>query len=105
MPATLVGSPARKSDWRAMLNPCDPLLKRRAHDDVVDLAALDRGALERAGDDMAAERLGLRVVERAAIGLADRCARGGDDDGFTHGDLQSSDSPFSLAENVALSAG
>ena len=38
--------------------------------------------------DMAAQRLGLRVVERAAIGLADRRARGRDDDGFTHGDLQ-----------------
>src|SRR5271168_4087465 len=33
---------------------------------------------------MPAQRLGLRVVERAAIGLADRRARSRDDDGFTH---------------------
>ena len=76
MPATLVGSPARKAHWRATLKPCDPLLERRAHHHVVDLAGLDGGALERALDRVPAERLRLGVVERAAIGLADRRARG-----------------------------
>jgi len=33
---------------------------------------------------MAAERLRLRIVEGAAISLADRGARRGDDDGLTH---------------------
>ena len=35
-------------------------------------------------DRVAAERLRLRIVEGAAIGAADRRARGGDDDGFAH---------------------
>ena len=60
------------------------LLQRGAHHHVVDLAGVDGRALERVRDRMPAERLGLGVVERAAIGLADRRARGGDDDGFTH---------------------
>ena len=60
------------------------LLHRCAHHHVVDLAGIDGCALKRVRDRMAAERLGLRVVERAAIGLADRRTRGGDDDGFTH---------------------
>ncbi len=46
---------------------------------------IDAGALDGGGDGVATERLGLRVVERAAIGLADRRAGGGDDDGFTGG--------------------
>ena len=60
------------------------LLKRRAHDDIVDFRAFDAGARKRVGDGMAAERLGLGVIEGAAIGLADRRSGGGDDDGFTH---------------------
>ena len=76
MPATLVGKPRAKGGLAGDVEALRSLLQRRAHDDVVDLAAFDRGALERAGDDMAAQRLGLRIVERAAIGLADRRARG-----------------------------
>ena len=60
------------------------LLQGRAHDHVVDLAAGDAGAAERGRDRVAAERLRRRVVEGAAIGLADRGAGGGDDDGFAH---------------------
>ena len=52
------------------------LLQGRAHDHVVDLARLDPGARHGLGDGMAAERLGLGVVEGAAIGLADRRAGG-----------------------------
>ncbi len=52
------------------------LLQRRAHHDVVDLGAVDMGAVQRLGDGMSAERLGMGVVERAAIGLADRRAGG-----------------------------
>ena len=60
------------------------LLQGRAHDHVVDLAAGDAGAAERGRDRVAAERLRRRVVEGAAIGLADRGAGGRDDDGFAH---------------------
>ncbi len=66
------GKPGAQERLPGDVEPLRPLLKRRAHDDVVDFAALDRRALERAQDDMAAERLSLRVVKRAAIGLADR---------------------------------
>jgi hypothetical protein len=52
------------------------LLHRRPDHHVVDLAAFDLRPSERVGDRMPAERLGLRVVERAAIGLADRRAGG-----------------------------
>ena len=45
MPATLAGKPARSSAWRATLPPLRALLERRAHHHVVDLAAIDRGAL------------------------------------------------------------
>ena len=76
MPATLVGRPARSADWRADVAALRALLKRRAHHHVVDLAGLDPGALQRVGDRVSAERLGVGVVERAAIGLADRRAGG-----------------------------
>ena len=42
---------------------------------------IDAGALDRVLDRMGAELLRLGVVEGAAIGAADRRARGGDDDG------------------------
>ena len=42
MPATLVGSPARKRALAGDVEALRALLKRRAHDHVVDLAALDR---------------------------------------------------------------
>ena len=52
---------------------------------VVDLGRIDAGALDRGADRMGGERRGGRGVERAAIGLADRRAGGGDDDGFAVG--------------------
>ena len=76
MPATLVGRPARSSALARDIAALRALLERRAHHHVVDLAGIDGGALKRVRDRMAAQRLGLRVVERAAIGLADRRARG-----------------------------
>ena len=61
------------------------LLQGRAHDHVVDFARIDASAFDRGADHVAAE-LGARgVVERAAIGLADRGAGCGDDNRFTHG--------------------
>src|SRR5207244_12214525 len=59
--------------------------KRAAEDDVLDLRGIDARALHGFGDDMAAERGAMGVVERAAIGLAEPGARGGDDDGIWHG--------------------
>jgi hypothetical protein len=38
------------------LPACDALLQRGAEDDVVDLAAVDAGALDRSADRMGAER-------------------------------------------------
>src|SRR5271168_3835707 len=60
------------------------LLQGGAHDHVVDLAPGYAGAAERDLDRVAAERLRRRIVEGAAIGLADRGSRCGDDDGFAH---------------------
>ena len=82
---TLSGSPARSALWRATLKPCAPCCDRRADDHVVDLAGLDAGALDRLGDRVPGQRLRHGVVEGAAIGPADRRARGGNDDGVTHG--------------------
>ena len=48
-------------------------------------AALDAGALHGLADDVADEGLRLRIIEGPAVGLADRRAGGGDDDGFSHG--------------------
>ena len=58
-------------------------LEHLAHDDVLDLLRLDVGALERGLDGGAAE---LGRVERgeAAAELADRRARGAEDDGLGH---------------------
>ena len=61
------------------------LLQGRAHDDIVDLRGIDPGTLDRVTDGVAAELLALGVVEGAAIGLADRRAGGGNDNGFAHG--------------------
>ena len=62
------------------------LLERGADDDVVDLGRIDARALDRRADRMGGQRRGGRGVERAAIGLADRGAGGGDDDGVAgHG--------------------
>src|SRR3546814_17746781 len=58
------------------------LLERGAHDHIVDLAGIDLGALDGGADGMGGQRGGGCGVERAAIGLADRRAGGGDDDGF-----------------------
>jgi hypothetical protein len=57
------------------------LLERSAEHDVLDLGRIDPGAAHCFGDDVAGERLPLRVVERAAIGAADRGAGGRYDDG------------------------
>src|SRR6266536_5139911 len=62
-----------------------PLLQGGTHDDIADRGRVDLGAFHGFGDDVPAQLLGLRIVERAAIGLADRGARGRDDDGFAHG--------------------
>ena len=57
------------------------LLQRGAHDDVVDLGRIDLRALDRGPDRVCGERRRRRRVERAAIGLADAGAGGGNDHG------------------------
>src|SRR5699024_11785603 len=61
------------------------LLERGAEDHVLDLAALDTGAFDGMLDHVPCQLLCLGVVERPAVGLADRRARRGNDDCFSHG--------------------
>ena len=49
-----------------------------------NLAGLQACALDRLGDDVAAHGGAVRVVEGAAVGPADRRARGRDDNGVCH---------------------
>jgi hypothetical protein len=58
--------------------------QRAAHDDVLDLTGLEAGPLDRFRDHVTAHRGAVRVVEGATVRLADRGARGGDDDGVSH---------------------
>jgi hypothetical protein len=60
------------------------LLHGAADHDVLDLSGADARALHGLRERVADQLLALSVVECAAIGLADRRARGGDDDCFTH---------------------
>src|SRR4051794_24711134 len=59
---------------RALLECC-------AHHDVLDLLGVDLGARDGLADGVAEQRCALGGVERAAIGLPDRGAGGGNDDG------------------------
>src|SRR5581483_5386324 len=67
--ATVSGSPARSALCRATFEPWLPCCS----------------AAPRLGDRVPGQGLRLGVVERAAIGPADRGAGGGDDDGAAHG--------------------
>ena len=55
MPDTLVGSPARSSAVRAMLSPGAPCWSAQPDHHVVDLGAVDPGALDRGLDRVAGE--------------------------------------------------
>src|SRR6516164_4807710 len=55
--------------------------------EVLDLRTVDSGAAHGLAHRMAREDRRVGVVEGAPIGLADRCARGGHNHGFTHGVL------------------
>ena len=59
------------------------LLHGAAHHHVLDLAGRDAGALHRFGHHMAGQGRAFGVVERAAIGLADAGAGGGNDNCFS----------------------
>src|SRR5262249_5058659 len=61
------------------------LLQSRAHHHVLDLLRVDIGTLHRLADGVAEQGRALGDVERTAIGLADRGAGGGNDDGIGHG--------------------
>src|SRR5256885_14060988 len=63
------------------------LLQGAAHRHVVDLARIDAGLVDHRADGLGGERRAVGVVERAAVGLADGGPAGGDDDGFTHGEI------------------
>jgi hypothetical protein len=80
-PATVTGRPARSATWRAMLAPVAP---SGLAQDVLDLAALDAGALDRRLDGVAAQLGAVRHVEGTLPALAERRAGGGNDDGVGH---------------------
>ena len=84
MPETVTGKPARSRPWRAMLPPVVPCCRAQPMTMSSTSAGVDAGALDGLRQRVADQRLALGVVEGAAIGLADRRARGGDDDCFTH---------------------
>ncbi len=63
------------------------LLHRSAHDHVLDLLGIDLGAGDGLTDRMSQQGRAFGVVERAAIGLADRGAGGGDDHCIGHDGL------------------
>ncbi len=60
------------------------LLQRGAHDQIVDFRGFDLGALQRFPNNRRGHRGRLDIIKRAPIGLADRRARGGYDNGFSH---------------------
>ena len=84
MPGTVTGRPARSRRLARDVAAGRALLQGAADDDVLDLGGIDAGALHGLRDRVAGQLLALGVVECAAIGLADRRARRGNDDCFTH---------------------
>ena len=84
MPAVVTGKPAASATLPRDVEALGALRHRAAHDHVVDLAGLDTGALDGVPDGMAAKCRCFSVVERTAIGLADRRACGRHDDCFSH---------------------
>ena len=82
---TLSGSPARSALCRATLKPCAPCWIAAPMITSSISAGFDAGAPDRLGDRVAGQRLRLGFVEGAAKRPADRRARGGNDDGVTHG--------------------
>ena len=69
----------------AKVAPRRALRQGVAHDAILNLRPVDPGAGDGVFDRVPGQRLTGGVVERAAIGLANRRAGGGDDDGFSHG--------------------
>jgi hypothetical protein len=51
------------------------LLERGAHQNVLDLSWIDARAFDGVADRVCAQRLSLRIVERAPIGFADCSTR------------------------------
>jgi hypothetical protein len=64
--------------------PLGPLRQGTAHHHVFDFRGLQAGTLHGMTHHVTAERCCFCIVERATVGLADRCACGGDDYGFAH---------------------
>ncbi len=89
VPATVTGKPGADRALARDVHHHGALLHRAAHHHVLDLAGRDAGALHRLGHHMAGQRRAVGVVERAAIGLADAGARGGNDHCFS-GDMLAS---------------
>jgi hypothetical protein len=77
------GRPAATVAWRDGRLANAPL-KHLAHDDIADVGILDSGPFEGRADDDSTQLRSL-VAAQSAAEPAERRARGGDDDGSSHG--------------------
>ena len=87
MPLVVIGRPARKAIWRAMLLPVAPSGVAQPMITSSTSSGVDAGALDRGLHGVAAERGAVRHVEGALPALGERRAGGRDDDGLGHGRL------------------
>ena len=83
-PLTDSGRPAASAAMRARFQPAVPPVSAVPMHQVFDFAGFDTGALDRCADGVAGHGRRLDGVERAAEGLGDRRAGGGENDGFFH---------------------
>ncbi len=81
VPATVTGQAGAEQRLARDVAAGRALLQGRAHHHVLDLLRIDLGARDGLADGVAEQGRALGGVERAAIGLADRRAGGGNDDG------------------------
>ena len=84
IPDVVTGQPARMRDLPRDVAAGRAFRVGAAHDDVLDLARIEPRALDRVPQRVAAHRGAVGDVERALPALAERRARGGDDDGIRH---------------------
>src|SRR6516162_2516384 len=86
-PETVTGRPARTAERRAMFWPVARSGMAQPRITSSTSPGSNAGARDRLLDHVAAEHGAVGGVERAAIGLTDRRAGGGNNDGLGHTDL------------------
>jgi hypothetical protein len=85
MPGTADGQSGAQCGLAGGVVAGGALLHRAAEDDLLDLGAVEAGAVDRRGDGVGGELLALGVREGALVGLADGGTGGRDDHCFSHG--------------------